>query len=378
MKRALIVTSVASHALQFCMEDVRNLQAMGYEVDIASNFEQGISISDERCAAYQRALEASGIRWFQMDFSRAALALRTHIHAYHELRALLSRQYSLIHCHTPVGGALCRFAARHSGAVILYTAHGFHFFRGAPLSRWLLYYPIERLCARWTDVLITINHEDEAIARRRLRAKRIAYLPGVGIDLTRFRPGILSAEEREALRRSLGLGRGERLLLSVGELTPRKNHAMVLRALAAMNDPTLHYCVCGRGELERQLGTLAKSLGLGARVHLLGYREDVERLYACADLFVFPSRQEGLPVALMEAMACGLPALGARIRGNVELLDEGALFPPEDTRALSMKLRELLNADNTARIERNLRHIQGFSREIVSERMREIYEEATR
>lgn len=378
MKRALIVTAVASHAFQFCMDDVRILRAMGYEVDIASNFEEGSSFSDERCAEFRHELEREGSRWFQVDFTRAAWKLRTHVRAFRQLRAILTNGYELIHCHTPVGGALCRLAARRSGAEILYTAHGFHFFRGAPLWRWLLFFPVEWLCAFRTDVLIVINHEDEALAERCMHAGRIEYIPGVGVDPARFYPGRVPPEERRALREELGLKDGDRLLLSVGELTHRKNHACALRALALLRDETLHYCVSGMGERERELRRLAERLGLGERFHLLGYRRDVERLYGCADLFVFPSRQEGLPVALMEALASGVPAVASRIRGNVELLDEDALFPPNSPQALAGKLRQFLTQDNTARVRRNLEHIRHFTRLVVFGRMRVVYSRAER
>lgn len=381
MKRALIVASVASHIEQFCMNDAALLRELGYAVDVACNFEAGNACSPEKVAAFLNRLDAEGFDHTQIGFDRSVAHIGQHIRAYRQLKQLIDENgYDLIHCHTPIGGALCRAAARKTrkhGTKVLYTAHGFHFFTGAPLKNWLLYYPVEKLCALWTDVLITINREDYERAKQKLHAGSVEHIPGVGIDLERFRPGRFTPEEIAETRTSLGIAADEKLLLSVGELSANKNHETVVKALAELNNAKLKYAVCGCGEQEGHLRELMNRFGIEKQVMLLGYRTDVDRLYASADLFVFPSRREGLPVALMEALASGLSAVCSKVRGNVELTEPEAWFSAHDAHSCAEKICAYLYRDNAAEIERNLERIKAFNREHVRDRMRDIYQSAS-
>lgn len=377
MKRALIVASVASHIEQFCMNDAALLRELGYEVDVACNFERGNACSAEKVAAFLKRLDAEGYGHTQIDFDRGASHLSAHVRAYRQIKRLIDGNgYDLIHCHTPIGGAICRAAARKTrkhGTKVLYTAHGLHFYTGAPLKNWLLFYPVEKLCAYWTDVLITINREDYERAKRKLRAREVEYIPGVGIDLARFYPGRFSQEEIAQTRALLGVGPDEKLLLSVGELSRNKSHETVIHALAELNNPKLKYVVCGCGEQEGFLKELTKRLGLEKQVLLFGYHPDVLRLYASADLFVFPSLREGLPVALMEALASGLPVVCSKTRGNVELTEPQMWFPRGDAHGCTEKIREYLGSNNAAEIGRNLARLRGYDEDVVRTRMRGIY-----
>ena len=215
-------------------------------------------------------------------------------------------------------------------------AHGFHFYSGAPLKNWLLFYPVEKYLSRFTELLITINAEDYARASG-FAAKRVEYLPGVGVDVARFR------DCREAADRSaLGVPEGAYMLLSVGELNVNKNHAEVLRALARIGDRNIHYVIAGDGPLRAELRSRAAEFGVGAQLHLAGYRHDMPELYRSADCFVFPSKREGLPVALIEAAASGLPLVCSRIRGSVDVAAKYPgcrLYESGDTDALAALLR---------------------------------------
>ena len=207
---------------------------------------------------------------------------------------------------------------------MIYTAHGFHFFKGAPLLNWLLFYPVEWLLAPVTDVLITINKEDHARALKQLHAKRIEYVPGVGIKTEKFRNLTIDREEK---RRSLGYGDKEFLALTVAEMTANKNHITILKALALLKDRgelgNIHYLICGRGEMWASLEESARELGIADHVNFLGYRTDAPELYKASDLFLFVTFREGLSVALMEAMSSGMPIICAKIRGNTDLVDDG-------------------------------------------------------
>lgn len=198
-------------------------------------------------------------------------------------------------------GRLAARGARGRGTRVVYTAHGFHFFTGAPLKNWLLFYPVERVLSRFTDLLVTINGEDYARARR-FHAQRAALVSGVGVDLTRFEGPV----DRAEVRRELGLSADDTAVICVGEHSARKNHETALRAVAPLEGA--HLLFCGVGELEEALKALARELGMGERTHFLGFRRDVPALLRSSDIFLFPSLQEGLPVAQMEAMAAACPA----------------------------------------------------------------------
>lgn len=256
-----------------------------------------------------------------IDFDRSPFSKQTFV-AYKQLRKLFaSRHFDIVHAHTPVGGVLARLAARNErahGTQVIYTAHGFHFYRGAPLGNWALWYPVERFMTRYTDVLITINHEDYVRAQKFARC-RVEYVPGVGIDLCRFG----NREKRSAMRSALGVGEQDYALLSVGDLIPRKNQAAIIRSLSLLPG----YCrllICGVGSERENLAHLAEEVGVGDRVAFLGFRNDIADIMAASDCLVFPSIHEGLPVSVMEAMASGLPVIASAIRGiSPDLIENG-------------------------------------------------------
>jgi len=284
----------------------------------------------------------------------------------------------LIHCHTPICSALSRFAAknaRKNGTKVIYTAHGFHFYKGAPRKNWLLFYPVEKVCAHFTDVLITINKEDFTLAQKSIRADKVCYIPGVGIDLNEFGS---SAIERSQKRSEIGVPENAFLLFSTGELNWNKNHQVVVRALSKLNRKDVHYAIAGQGDQYDNLLALSEELGVSDQLHLLGFRSDMRDLYNCADIFVFPSFREGLSVSLMEAMSCGLPIVCSNIRGNMDLVEEclgGYLVEPHNSDAFSEKILILLENDElrTEFGSFNRENVKKCAVENVNEMMREIY-----
>ena len=368
--RILYITTIGT-TMGFFTSLIRELIDEGSIVDIAAN-ENGGETPVPGC------YREWGCKIYQLPCSRSPLD-KKNIAAVREIKKIVQNGgYGLVHCHTPIAAACARVACkglRKNGVRILYTAHGFHFYTGAPLKNWLLYYPVERLCAHWTDILITINHEDYERARRRLRAKQVEYVPGVGIDIKRFTDTKI---DRAAKRAEMGGRDGTVLLISVGELSKRKNHALAIRALAGIMDSNIHYAIAGTGPLRNELQALAESLGVSDRVHFLGYRRDIPELYKAADICVFPSVQEGLPVAVMEAMACGLPVVATNIRGTSDLLgdSENALIARhDDVMGLSealvrmcgdLKLRVRLGAENQERSRQ-------YDVSSVNQKMRRIY-----
>lgn len=365
MKKALFVATVGRF-FGFERNDIKILRSLGYEVHIAANLK--LSEHDD--------FQADGILRHHIDFARVPWS-KTNLNAYKQLKALFrENRFDLVHCHTPMGGILGRLAAkkyRKTGTKVFYTAHGFHFFKGAPLMNWLLYYPAEWLFAHWTDILITINQEDFARAQKHMHAKQVVYVPGVGVDLRKFSPVASENGSRAEIRKSLGMGENDKLVLSVGELNANKNHASVIRAIADAGDQRIHYAIAGEGEKRDSLLSLSEGLGIADRVHLLGFRSDMAELYKAADLYVHPSLREGLPVALMEALASGAAVICSNVRGNADLVEGTALFDAKDTAQIGAKISSYLEKDNSSEIGRNSARIQDFSIEKVAARMREIY-----
>ena len=330
--KALIIASVASMIDQFNMQNIQLLLNNGYHVDVACNCKEGNTISDERVQNLIDRLASKGVPTTHVPIPR-------NISDVNDIRMSLSQvkkmcdenQYDLLHCHSPIGSVVARLAAkdaRKKGTKVIYTAHGFHFYKGAPKKNWIMFYPVEKICSRFTDVLITINKEDYEFSKKHMNAARIEYIPGVGIDTKKF---MLENFNKSTKRKELGIENVDFMILSVGELNENKNQEVVIRAIAKMKKDNIHYFIAGKGDKDQYLMDLARRLGVN--LHLLGYRTDIVELLNTADLYVFPSKREGLSVALMEAMAAGLPCVVSKIRGNVDLIDEGKggyLFDPTD------------------------------------------------
>lgn len=376
MKKVLIVVNVISFIDWFYKAYVDFLRTeFNCEVHIACNFDYMNDTDIERTLNYVEQLKSQGVILHNITFTRNPLGL-SNIKAYNELKLIIElEKFDLVHCHTPVGGVLGRLAARNArkkGTRIMYTAHGFHFYKGAPIKNWLLYYTAEKFCAHFTDVLITINKEDYVLAQKKMKAQSVKYVPGVGIDIEKFsHPSV----DKATKRRELGIPENAVLLISVGELITRKNHETVLRAIADMN---VYYIIAGNGDLREHLENLIATLGLGDRVKLLGFRSDIQELLEASDIFVFPSLQEGLPVALMEAMASGLPCVVSNIRGNNDLLENtegGFLCDPDNVSEFTDRLNHLISDPSLWEKmgKNNLNVIQKFSMGKVIREMRNIY-----
>ena len=369
-KKVLFVATVLrGHILAFHLPYMRWFQQQGYEVHCCAGNDTGESPPVVPCCD----------RYIEIAFHRNPLH-PGNLNAYRELRALINTQgYALIHCHTPVGGMLTRLAARQArkqGTRVCYTAHGFHFFSGASPIHWLLYYTAERVLARDTDLLITINREDYRRAQR-FPAAKVALVRGVGVDLTKFG----TRADPHAVRTAIGVEADAPVIITVGEHTRRKNHEVCIRALEKLEDAVL--LLCGVGRQEEMLQKLAEDCRVADRVHFLGFRTDIPALLSASDVFLFPSLHEGLPVSLMEAMAAGLPCVVSGVRGNTDLIgdgDGGFVYKPYDTNGFANGLQTLLeNKKQRMQFgERNRMEIQAYSLPCVMEQMTGLYLEQLR
>lgn len=378
MKKALIYTSVASMVEQFMQDNIRLLQDMGYQVEVACNFEEGNTIDDKKILNFKESLTKKGVTYHQLPIPRDLKSLGKMKTAYNLSKRLFQETYyDLIHFHSPIGAAIGRFAARQTrkkGTRVIYTAHGFHFFSGAPIFNWAIFYPLEYLMSKYTDTLITINKQDYQRAQN-LLTEDVQYTPGVGIDTKKLGHSVLI--NKSSKRREFGVLDSEVLLLSVGELNPNKNHKELIKQLPKIEAP-FKYLICGQGHLEEELKALCSELNVADKVTFLGYRTDVPEIMQASDVFLFPSKREGLSVALMEAMATGLPCLVSDIRGNTDLIDQnkgGFIFKHGDAASILESMKKLVGDEllRERMSQYNLQKIKTFDKNEVNVIMREIY-----
>lgn len=375
--RALMLASVASMIDQFNMQNIQILLDLGYEVDVACNCKEGNTISDERVKDMIQRLAERGVSVIHIPIPRSMSNVNGIMHSLEEIKNLCNKsKYHLLHCHSPIGSVVARLAAKDArkkyGTKIIYTAHGFHFYKGAPKQNWVIFYPIEKVCASLTDVLITINKEDYAFAQKHMNAGKVIYVPGIGVDTKKF---YLESFDVSGKKAELGLVEDDIMVLSVGELNKNKNQEVVIKAIAKLNNPKVHYVIAGKGDKDQYLMELARESGVN--LHLLGYRTDIIELLNAADIFAFPSFREGLSVALMEAMAAGLPCIVSEIRGNTDLISNGQggyLCDPNEAETFYTGLQELEDTEKRKKFgEYNHQTMKNFDVEKIMELMIEIY-----
>lgn len=366
--KILYVTTVGS-TMGFFYEHFRMLIKEGCEIELACGNEKPIN---EKIASL-------GLTLHTICFSRSPLST-ANLKAYGQLKKLIENgNYDIVHCHTPNASVItrlvCRKFRKKNGLKVFYTAHGFHFYKGAPKLNWMVYYPVERFCSHFTDKLITINKEDYELAKSKFKANEVYYVPGVGVDLSRFENIQVNRAEK---RKEIGVPEDCFLLLSVGELNDNKNHQIIIKALAKLNNPNVHYAIAGVGEKKEFLIELSKKLGISNKVHLLGYRNDIPELNYSADVFCFPSHREGLGLASIEAMACGLPLITSNIHGINDYSEDGITgfkYPPDDVDGFAKAIRDLI--DNSVLAEKmrihNKKHVEKYKIKKIIEIMSKIY-----
>lgn len=333
--RILYVTTISNTVNAFLIPHIRMLVDEGHQVDVAFKLDQRL----------KEDIYNMGCKVYDINFNRNPLK-KENYKAYKKLKGLIKKEkYDIVHCHTPVASFCTRLACRKiKDTRVFYTAHGFHFYKGAPLKNWWLYYPIEKWLSRYTDTILTINNEDYERAKT-FYAKKVIHISGIGLDLEKFKVKVNKKEKRKLL----GIQEEDFLILSVGELNKNKNHQIVIKAIKKLNNLKIKYIICGVGPLKEYLEKLIKELELENQVQLLGYRKDIVELNKISDLFVFPSKREGLPVSVMEAMASGLPVIASNIRGNRDLINNekgGYLFKTNSEGELISCLNKVIENDD--------------------------------
>ena len=380
MKRVLMTATVPSMIGQFNMNNIKLLQELGYTIDVACNFDDYSVWNEERIKKFESELKELKIKKINISFSRSPKNIKNIINSYKQIKQLLNdKNYSLVHTHTPISSFITRLAYKKSNIYgtckMIYTAHGFHFFKGNNPFKNFVFRNIEKIAAKYTNVLITINNEDY-IAAKKFKLKKsgtVEYVPGVGFDIDKIN---IIKENKIQLCEELNIPKDAILILSVGELNANKNHKIVIEILPELPN-NVHYLMCGDGQLKEQHERLAKKLHVSDRLHFLGYRKDVIKIMKSCDIFVFPSKREGLSVALMEAMACGLPCVVSKIRGNEDLIEneKGGYCVDLENESFNIYINKILELDLSRSMAAfNYNKVSNYSIKKVNLKMREIYE----
>lgn len=343
MKR-LLVTSTDVMMLQFLIPHVNYLRQNGYEVEVACSDVEG----------HIKELEdifKEEVPFTVVNLKRNPFSL-LNIEGFKQLKSIIYKgHFDIVWTNEPVMGVMTRLATlstpKKNRPKIIYIAHGFHFFKGAPMRNWFFFYPIEKLLSYFTNEIVTINHEDFLFASRKLNSKKVVYFPGIGINTKKFYKKI-DDKTLHNKKKELGLKDDDIVLLSVGELEKRKNHATTIEALSKINHEKIKLFICGVGTQHDVLKEQIDNLRLQNTVYLLGYRYDINELFHISDAFVFATFQEGLSVALMEAMSVGVPCIVSQIRGNVDLIehDKGIFVNPKEVSSMVEALTKFLRNKN--------------------------------
>ena len=335
MKKLLFISNITNAITNFSLPSILAAQKLGYEVHMAADF-----------SGFNDDGEKYNVTLHHIDLKRFPLHPQN-LKAYSQMNSLIKKEgFDVIHCNTPIGGVLGRLCgSRNKVRKIIYTAHGFHFYKGAPLVNTLIYKTIEKLLAHKTDVIITMNSEDKEAAQELKLKKggRVYFVKGVGITAEDF-DGI--GGKREEKRQELSLSDNDVALVSAGDLILRKNYATAIKAIAECKNQNLKYFICGKGPQKENLEALIKELNVENKVFLLGFRSDVKEIMAASDIFLFTTLQEGMPRSMMEAMTLSLPCVASKIRGNVDLIENengGFLCAPTNYLDFAAAIDKLAN-----------------------------------
>lgn len=344
-KKVLFTATVDSHILQFHIPFLRYFKDSGYEVHVATNSDLSIPYCDKK---------------IKIPFERSPFRINNIRSIYKLKKIITDEKYEIIHTHTPVGSVVTRLAAKKArkkyGTKVIYTAHGFHFYKGASKINWLIFYPIEKYLAKITDDLITINMEDYNLTQKKFKTS-VHYIPGVGIDEAKFTFNMTEFEKNN-LKKSLGLKKDDFILIYPAEISKRKRQVWLINTLdnLLVENSNIHLLLPGKDSLNGKCQKIVKKLNLEQQIHFLGYRNDIPRLLKISDIAISSAKQEGLPVNIMEAMYVNLPIVASNCRGNRDLIENnmnGFLIDINDNYKFSSSIKKILLNPNLCKSLKN-------------------------
>lgn len=366
-KKVLILTTTDNMIWQFLIPHIKHMESLGATVECAC----------AKTGFWFEELQKMGLILHEVKLARNPIHPKN-LSGYKQLKKLFKeKQFNLIHCHQPVGGVMGRMLAKKFKVPCIYTAHGFHFFKGAPLKNRLIFKTIEKYCAKHTTSLVTINNEDFE-ACKNWKAKHKYKINGIGVDLSHYKAdeGLNKAEFKE----SLGFNKNDFIVTSIGELNANKNTYQLFDVIKSIEDKKVKYLVVGQGPLKEQMEDFIKTNNLEDRIKMVGFRKDIQNILSVSNIYIMPSFREGLSRSMMEAMNFGLPVVASKIRGNTDLVGDnegGMLCHPQDKEGFKNAILEIYNSKELQKQykSRNIEFIKNFDINLVLKQMEEIYEE---
>lgn len=338
MKKILYITTLSRTINAFLVPHIQRLLEIGFEVDCACAVDRPVNES----------LLLEGVKVFDIPFSRNPLDVRNRKAFQKLVQIQKEHQYDIVHVHTPIAALYGRLLKMKFPTLkTIYTAHGFHFYKGAPLLNWLLYYPIERMMARFTDAIITMNEEDYERAKT-FQVSETYKVNGVGLNLDHY--NILSYQ-KELTRAKLGLNQSDFVIVMIAETNSNKNHQQMIQAISLIVNefPQVKVLCAGEGHLLETLKNEIVKKQLENKIMMLGYRKDIQELISASDIGMLLSYREGLPRNIMELMAFGKPVIGTNIRGIKDLVQDdetGLLVETGDYEATAKAITQFIQDKN--------------------------------
>lgn len=334
-KKIMMITTTDNMIWQFMLPHIKHLQSLGNVVECV-------------CANtgfwFDELKNKHGLVMHEINFGRNPLKFKN-IKGYKLLKQLQEeRNFDLVYCQQPVGGMMGRLIGKKFNIPVIYTAHGFHFFKGCPLVNKLVYKPVEKWLSKYTDVLITINEEDYQNALK-MNAKQVYKINGIGIDDNKIK---VEDFDKVAFKKEIGLNPNDKVVLTISEINKNKNYITMLKTVKRLieKDKTIKFVSCGTGVWKDKIHTMAVDLGIERNCLFLGYRKDISKILQITDLFFHASFREGLTLSVMEAMSFGVPCVVSNVRGNRDLIVDGKggfVVEPEDDAAFADKILAILN-----------------------------------
>ncbi len=367
-KKIMMLATTDNMIWQFLLPHIKRLQEMGNNVECV-------------CAKtgfwFDELTNKYGVKVHEINFARSPLSLKN-LKGYKQLKKLQKKEnYDLIYCQQPVGGLMGRLIAKKFKLPCIYTAHGFHFFKGNSKIKNFIFKTIEKYLSKYTTALVTINDEDFESAKK-MKAKKVFKINGIGVDLDKYAKD--ENFNKNKFRSDLGIDEDDFVVTSIGELNENKNTYRILEAIKNINNNKIKYVICGQGPLKEKYEQYIKEHNLECRVHMLGFRKDIPQILSVSDVYIMPSYREGLSKSMMEAMCYGLPVIASKIRGNTDLLgneEGGPLCNPNNTKEFEDAIIKLYEHPELIKkfSERNICAIKQYDMDVVIRQLDEIYEE---
>ncbi len=367
-KKILLITTTDNMIWQFLIPHINRLKEMGNDVEC---------VCSRTGFWFDELINKYGLTVHEINFKRNPINF-ANLKGWKKLKKLQKeKHFDLVYCQQPVGGLMGRLFAKKYKLPCIYTAHGFHFYKGCPIQNKLIYKTVEKWLSRYTDILVTMNEEDYQAALK-MKAKKVFKINGIGVDLSKYRMN--DKLNRVEFKKSLGLNEDDFVVTSIGELNKNKNTLRLIEVMSKIENPNVKYLICGQGPLKESCVKAIQKYNLQDRVIMLGFRKDIPDILTISDLYIMPSYREGLPKSMMEAMCYGLPIVASNIRGNSDLVgdnDGGILVSPTDNEAFK-KAIETMVADEGLREKyrlRNIEYIKNYDIDVVIKQLDEIYKE---